>query len=113
MNFKRGVSFLAAMCVASSLPLPVNAKTSASVEYDAENESIKVFVDTDKKMKTAVLTVEKDGKFYVIAEFERTAIDDFSYSCDLPDYCGSGKYTAKVTIGGETATDDFEHIHKK
>jgi len=111
MKLKNAISFIAALGLAVNMAVSVCAKTKARVEYDAENESITVSVDTDKKMKTAVLTVEKDGKFYVLAEFERTSADVFSYSCNLPSDCGSGKYTAKVTIGGETATADFEHIN--
>lgn len=90
----------------------VGAQTSIDITYDAENESITVNLNTDKLSKTAVLTVEKDGIFYVLAEFERTSKDAFEYSCDLPDYCSSGRYTAKVTIGGETDTEDFDHINK-
>lgn len=108
---RRGISLTLALLMTLGSSAAVKAQTSLDISYNAAEESITAIVDTDKKEKTAVLTVEKDGRFYVIAEFERTSTTDFSYTSVLPFDCPSGKYTAKVTIGSETATDDFDHIN--
>lgn len=90
----------------------VGAQTEADVLYNSEAESISVSVNTDKKVKTAVLTVEKDGVFYAIAEFGRNEDGVFAYTCALPEYCASGRYVAKITVGGETDEAEFDHVNK-
>ena len=97
----------------AGLNVACHAETAISALYDSENESVSVEVETDKKNRTAVLSVEKNGIFYVICEFERASKDVFECSAPLPVNCPSGRYTAQVTIGGEKAKTEFDHINKK
>lgn len=109
---QKALPLLVALLMCLPMATVCSAATTVKVDYHATDESITVTLDTDRREKTAVLTVEKDGRFYVLAEFERSAKDSFVYTCKLPEDCSSGKFTVKVTIGGEVATGSFEHINK-
>ena len=110
---KKALPLLVVLLMCLPMATVCSAAATVRVDYHAADESITVTLNTDRKEKTAVLTVEKDGRYYVLAEFERTAKDSFVYTCKLPEDCSSGKFTAKVTIGGEVATGSFEHINKR
>ena len=107
------LSALAIAAVMLGAAPAVSAQTAAKVSYNPTEESITVQVTTDKLNKSAALTVESEGRYYVIAEFERTSKTNFSYTCKLPTTMSSGTYTAVVTIGGEKAEADFSHINRQ
>lgn len=98
------------------LPPATICRAAGSVKaiYHAAEESVTVTLTTDRKEKTAVLSIEKDGKYWALAEFERTSKDLFEYTCALPADCPSGQYIAAVTIGGERQESaPFSHVNKK
>lgn len=104
-------SFVALVMLLTSLTC--FAQTSVSVDYLAETESITVSLETDRKERTATVTVKSNGKYWVMAEFERTDKDTFTYTCDLPSDCPSDTYTVEVIIGGEKDIVAFNHINKQ
>lgn len=111
--FKRVVSSALALAMTLSLgAFSVSADTAVKVSYDAESESITANLTTDRKEKTATITIEKDGKFWVIDEFARSSKESFTTTCKLPTDCPSGSYLVSVTIGGEVAIGEIAHINK-
>ncbi len=108
---KKIVSAAAALLIALPASVPCGAQTELKVDYSAEKANITVTVTTDKMEKTAVLSVLADGKYRVLTEMPRTAKNSFVYTAALPADLTSGKYTATVTVGGEVASSEFEHVN--
>ena len=90
----------------------VSAETTVKVTYNAQEESVTAVVLTDRLEKNATITVEKDGRFWIIDEFARQDAENFKITCKLPTDCPSGSYKVEVTIGGETANGEIPHINK-
>jgi hypothetical protein len=111
------VTLSLALALTMIMPIGVSAQTTAPVTYDAEHATITVTITTDKLNRAAVISVydasynDGEGKYWVLAEAERTSKDLFVYSTVLPSDMPSGTYTVVTKIGGEEATDTFSHIN--
>lgn len=112
-----GIILSVALALTLIMPIGVSAATSAPVAYDAGSSTITVTITTDKLNRAAVISVydatynDGEGKYWVLAEAERTSKDLFVYSTVLPSDMPSGTYTVVTKIGGEEATDTFSHIN--
>lgn len=95
--------------------VPASAKTIVGVVYQAETESIKAVLNTDRPERAAVASVydSTNDRYWVLSEFERTSAEEFTYTCALNPGMPSGEYTLEVTVGGEKASDVFIHINKE
>ena len=85
-----GIILSVALALTMIMPIGVSAATSAPVAYDAGSSTITVTITTDKLNRAAVISVydaaynDGAGKYWVLAEVERTSKDLFVYSTVLP-----------------------------